>query len=78
MRRRAVSRAKRPRIGTTKPGEARHRLSPVEKFKPLDPSKPLAPYHLAAPGHAKFKDIPGRLTLEDMGMISSNEEEDHA
>ena len=49
------------------------RLKDQPKIKPLDPGKPLAPYHVPAPPAAKFKDIPGQLSLEDMGVIETGE-----
>ena len=57
-----------------KPGQP-YKLYPVEKIKPLDPDKPLMPTRLTEPGHAKFKDIPGQLTLDDMGAIELPGEE---
>lgn len=44
------------------------KLYPPEKIKPLDPGKPLAPYR-APPLKAFDRDMPGQLTLDDMGAI---------
>ena len=54
-------------------GRARQ-LYPLEVFKPLDPDKPLAPYR-PAKLKAFDKDMPGQLTLDDMGAIELPEEE---
>ena len=50
-----------------KPGQPL-KLYPPEHIKPLDPGKPLAPY--SVPRLRAFdRDMPGQLTLDDMGAI---------
>jgi hypothetical protein len=46
-----------------------NRLKPLPKIKPLPEGKKLAPCHVPDPPASKFTDIPGQLTLEDMGAI---------
>ena len=58
--------ARHPTSPVGRPG---NRLKSPEKIKPLDPDKPLMPTSLREPGHAKFRDTPGQLTLDDMGAI---------
>jgi hypothetical protein len=50
------------------------KLKPHSPIKPLDPDKPLMPTRISEPGHAKFRDMPGQLTLEDMGAIEVPDE----
>jgi hypothetical protein len=46
-----------------------NRLTTPPVIKPLPAGKQLAPYHVPALAPGKFRDIPGELTLEDMGCI---------
>ena len=50
-----------------KPGEPL-KLYPVEKIKPPDPDKPLCPTRVP-PLKPFDRDMPGQLTLDDMGAI---------
>ena len=58
----------------TGPNEHGRSLKPYRPIKPLGPDKKLMPTSTRDPGHAKFKDMPGQLTLDDMGAIGLPEE----
>lgn len=59
----------------TGPGTPANRLRPVERFRPLNPDKPLAPTRVP-PLKAFDPDMPGQLTLDDMGAIELPEEDE--
>ena len=51
-----------------------NKLRPAQKIRPLDPDKPLAPYRV--PALKQFdRDMPGQLTLEDMGVIETGDDD---
>jgi hypothetical protein len=51
------------------------KLLPRVKFTPLDPGEPLMPTRAAVIPPGKFRDIPGQMTLDQMGAIELPEDD---